>query len=68
MKLNMMECDGAIRKQSKETLSSIYFFIQWAIAAANNCAIVEANKLYKQADRMLTSFMKNNCGCSGNNY
>jgi hypothetical protein len=68
MKLNMMECDGAIRKQSKETLSSIYFFIQGAIAAANNCAIVEANKLYKQADRMLTSFMKNNCGCSGNNY
>lgn len=68
MKLSMMECDGPIRKQAKETLSSIYFFIQGAIAAANNCAIVEANKLYAQADRMLTNFMKNNCGCSGNNY
>lgn len=68
MKLDMMECDGAIKRQSKENLSSIYFFIQGAIAAANNCALVEANKLYAQADRMLTNFMNNNCGCSGNNY
>ena len=68
MKLDMMECDGAIKRQSKENLSSIYFFIQGAIVAANNCALVEANKLYAQADRMLTNFMNNNCGCSGNNY
>lgn len=68
MKLDMMECDGAIKRQSKENLLSIYFFIQGAIAAANNCALVEANKLYTQADRMLTNFMNNNCGCSGNNY
>lgn len=68
MKLDMMECDRAIKTQSKVELNSIYFFIQGAIAAANNCAIVEANKLYNQADKMLNSFMKNNCGCSGNNY
>jgi hypothetical protein len=49
-------------------LTSIYFFIQGAIAAANNCAIVNANKLYNQADRALTAFIRNNCGCSGNNY
>lgn len=68
MKLDMMECDGPIKKQAKETLISIYFFIQGAIAAANNCALVEAEKLYIKADRMLTNFMNNNCGCSGNNY
>lgn len=68
MRLDMMECDRAIKTQSKVELTSIYFFIQGAIAAANNCAIVEANKLYNQADRLLNSFMKNNCGCSGNNY
>jgi len=68
MKLDMMECDRAIKKQSKETLSSIYFFIQGSIAAANNCASVEALKLYNQANKMLTNFMKNDCGCSGNNY
>jgi len=68
MRLDMMECDRAIKTQSKVELNSIYFFIQGAIAAANNCAIVEANKLYNQASTMLTNFSKNNCGCSGNNY
>ena len=68
MKLDMMECDNAIRTQSKVTLSSIYFMIQGSVAAANNCAVDTANKLYVQADRMLDNFIKNNCGCSGNNY
>jgi len=68
MKLDMMECDKAIKTQSKVDLNTIYFFIQGAIAAANNCATTEANKLYMQADRMLDNFIKNNCGCSGNNY
>ena len=68
MKLDMMECDRAIKTQSKVDLNSIYFFIQGSIAAANNCAIDEANKLYVQADKMLNNFLKNNCGCSGNNY
>jgi len=68
MKLDMMECDRAIKKQSKEMLDSIYYFIQGSIAAANNCALVEANKLYNQADKLLDNFIKNNCGCTGNNY
>ena len=68
MKLDMMECDAAIKKQQKVTLDSIYYFIQGAIAAANNCAVFEANKLYAQADNMLNSFNNSNCGCSGNNY
>jgi hypothetical protein len=68
MKLDMMECDRAIKTQAKVDLNSIYFFIQGAIAAANNCADVEAIKLYNQADMMLNNFIKNNCGCSGTNY
>lgn len=68
MKLDIMECDGAIKKQQKVTLDSIYYFIQGAIAAANNCAVSEANKLYTQANNMLNSFNNANCGCSGNNY
>ena len=68
MKLDMMECDRAIKMQAKVDLSSIYFFISGAIAAANNCAIVEANKLYAQANKMLDQFINNNCGCSNNNY
>lgn len=68
MKLDMMECDMAIKTQQKVTLSSIYFLIQGSIAAANNSAITQSYKLYQQADMMLTNFLKNNCGCTGNNY
>jgi len=68
MKLDMMECDRAIKMQQKVDLNSIYFFIQGAIASANTCAIDEANKLYAQANKMLDNFIKNNCNCSGNNY
>jgi hypothetical protein len=68
MRLDMMECDSAIRMQSKVTLNSIYYMIQGSIAAANNAAVVTANKLYAQADRMLDNFIRTNCGCSGNNY
>lgn len=68
MKLDMMECDRAIKTQASVDLNSINFFIQGSIAAANNCAELEATKLYNQADMMLNNFIKNNCGCSGTNY
>ena len=68
MKLDMMECDLAIKKQQKVDLNSIYYFIQGAIAAANNCAVDTSNKLYAQANRMLNNFINNNCNCYGNNY
>lgn len=68
MKLDMMECDLAIKKQSKVELNTIYFLIQGAIAAANNCAVDVANKLYLQASKQLDYFIKRNCGCPGTNY
>jgi len=68
MKLEMMECDLAIRRQQKVNLNSIYYFIQGSIAAANTCAVDTSNKLYTQANNMLNNFIKNNCYCTGNNY
>ena len=68
LKLNMMECDGAIKKQSSVDLNTINFFIQGSLAAANNCAEKDAIKLYNQADHMLDTFIKSDCGCTGNNY
>ena len=68
LSLDMMEHDRAIKTQSKVDLQSIYFFIQGAIASANNCAVVEATKLYIEADKMLKSFIGKNCNSSGNNY
>lgn len=68
MKLDITECDKALKKQAKVDLNTIYFFMQGAISSANNCAITEANTLYTTASRLLTSFIKNNCGCSGTNF
>ena len=68
MKLDMMECDRAIRTQDKVELSTIYFMIQGAISASNRCADKEATQLYNQAKRMLDYRMKDCCGDSGNNY
>lgn len=68
MKLDIMNCDRSLRNQAKVELTTISFFINGAVAAANNCAVIEANKLYNQADRMLSNFNRENCGCSGNNY
>jgi len=67
MSLDMMECNSAIKAQAKVELSSIYFFIQGSVAAANNCAIFQSQELYKQADKMLDRFIKGGCGCNGNN-
>jgi len=68
MSLDMMECDRAIKQQAKVDLNTVYFFIQGSIAAANNCAVDVANKLYIQASKQLANMKKNNCGCSGTNY
>lgn len=64
MKLDMMECDQAIKAQAKVDLNTIYFFIQGSIAAANNCAILQSSKLYEAAYKMLSHFIANNCGCN----
>jgi hypothetical protein len=68
MKLDMQECDQAIKKQAKVELNTISFYIQGSIAAANNCDELQATKLYVQADLMLDRFISANCGCTGINY
>lgn len=68
MGLDMMECDRAIKQQAKVELNTVYFFIQGSIAAANNCAVDVANKLYVQASKQLARLKSSNCGCSGSNY
>lgn len=65
MSLDMMECDRQIKAQAKIDLNTIYFYIQGSVAAANNCAITQSEKLYKQADKMLNRFVNGGCGCSG---
>jgi hypothetical protein len=68
MTLDMMVCDQAIKTQAKVNLNTIYLLIQGAIAAGNNCALIEANKLYDKASAMLDTMLNKNCGCTGNNF
>jgi hypothetical protein len=68
MSLDFMTCDQAIKTQAKVTLNTIYLLIQGSIAAANECALIESNKLYNKASDMLDTLLKKNCGCSGNNF
>lgn len=68
MQLDMMECDNAIKTQSKVELNSIYFMIQGAIAAANDCATIASGKLYDKADSMLDKLLANGCLNNGNNF
>jgi len=55
LKLDLMECDSEISKQTSVNLNSINFFIQGAIAAANNCADKEAMRLYNQASSVFAT-------------
>jgi len=63
MRIDILECDIEIKAKAKEDLDSIYLLIQGSIAAANNCAIAQAEKLYKKADSMLDSLIAGECGC-----
>jgi len=56
MKLDMMDANSKLKKQQKVSLDTIYYFIQGAIAAANNCATTEAVRLYQKADKLLYDF------------
>lgn len=63
MKLDMLQCDSALKKQQKISLDTIYYFIQGAIASANNCATTEAIKLYQKADKLLYNFTERGQCC-----
>jgi hypothetical protein len=45
-------------KNNLVTLSTIYLFIQGAIAAANNCATIEAKQLIQTSEHCIRSFHK----------
>jgi len=58
MKLDLANCNDLIKKQQKVTLDTINYFIQGAIASANNCSTTDAMKLYKKAYKLLHNFIQ----------
>lgn len=58
LKLDIMQCDGALKAQQEKELNTIEFYIQGAIAAANKCATKRAMDLYRKAADLLDKFTK----------
>lgn len=64
LKLEMMECDGKLKKQAKMTIEDIEFYLAGAIASANKCALKKATQLYNKARTILDNFVNNlECNC-----
>lgn len=63
LKLEIAECDGALKAQELLNLNTINAFIQTAIASANNCSEKQAIALYRKANTMLDRFLASSCGC-----
>lgn len=54
---NIDECDSDVKYQDMKRIDQIWFYIQGAIAEANQCNNMMAMKLYKLADGMITKFL-----------
>lgn len=64
LKLEMMECDGKLKREKKMIIDDIEYYIAGAIAAANKCALKKATELYNKARKMLDNFVNNlDCKC-----
>lgn len=61
LKLDLFECDQALKYRDKQTLSLIEDYINGAVAAANKCSNKLAIDLYNKANTLITKFMNNSC-------
>lgn len=61
MNVELMECSQQVKKQNHDVLDQIEYYIQGAIATANDCNYTKAMDLYREADKMLNLFLKTKC-------
>lgn len=61
LKTDMIECNQDIKIEQMKVLDEIYFYIQAAISAANQCNNLLAMKLYTNANTMLDNFINGRC-------
>lgn len=64
LKLEIMECDGKVKKQKKMVIDDIEIYLSGAVASANQCALKQATTLYNKARTLLEDFIANlDCNC-----
>jgi hypothetical protein len=61
LKTDLIECNQDVKIEQMKVLDEIYFYIQAAISAANQCNYILAMKLYGYANTMLDNFIKGTC-------
>jgi hypothetical protein len=61
LKLDLFQCDQAIKFQEQQTLDLIEDYISGAIAASNQCVNKLAVELYTKANSLLDKFINNSC-------
>lgn len=61
LKLDLFQCDQAIKYQEQQTLDLIEDYINGAIAASNQCLNKLAIELYTKANSLMEKFINNTC-------
>lgn len=61
LKLDILQCDLALKEEQKKLLDRVWSYINGAIASANKCAFKQATELYKRAHKLLDDFINNRC-------
>ena len=61
LKTDLIECNQDVKLEQMKVLDEIWFYIQAAISASNQCNNILAMKLYNNANTMLDNFIRANC-------
>jgi hypothetical protein len=61
LKTDLVQCNQDVKIEQMKVLDEIWFYIQAAIAAANQCNNLLAMQLYKLANTMLDNFIRDRC-------
>lgn len=61
LKTDLIECNQDVRVEQMKVLDEIWFYIQAAISASNQCNNILAMKLYQNANTMLDNFIRSRC-------
>jgi len=61
LKTDLIECNRDVKIEQMKVLDEIWFYIQAAISASNQCNNILAMKLYQDANTMLDNFIRGRC-------
>lgn len=61
LKTDLVQCNQDVKTEQMKVLDEVWFYIQAAIAAANQCNNLLAMNLYKLANTMIDNFLRDRC-------